>query len=248
MFAPLRSQMESFPLTASHLSLSLYKSFYLYRSNTSSPPGLRPGPNSRDFWHFSSPLTQSFGTLESPRWAWGDSRRNTAALTRSTKPGLQRQPVSLEKTKQWEWVTSVSVEVFFFFKQRFQHQSALAWGFVALFRCWGPPRTPTAGPWSWGSGRWWASWFWQTCRRLSWSSRCASSGRRSRWWLNETRLPGSGSEGPYLLDVLPLQREGNIEAISHPLKTSFVTRRLVIEPWNELLTFKVLRPGAGAYI
>lgn len=102
--------------------------------------------------------------------------------------------------------TSASIESTRLSKQRFPHQSASAWGFVVLSRCWGPPRTQEADPWSWGSERWWASWFWRTCRHLSWSSRCASSGRRSRWWLNETRLPGSGSGGPYLLDVLPLQR------------------------------------------
>lgn len=94
MCAPLRLQMESFQLTASTLS------FCLYLSNSSSPPGLRPGPNSRDFWHFSSPLTQSFGTPESPRWAWGDSRR--IQRLSHTPNQLIEQLVSLEK--QWEWV------------------------------------------------------------------------------------------------------------------------------------------------
>lgn len=192
MFAPLRSR--SF-LPSHFPSLSLH----LYLSHSSSAPGLWPGPNSWDFWHFSSPLTQSFGTPESPKWARGDSRR-TQRLSRS-KPA-QGAASSREAVRV---STSVSVESKCSFRQRFPHRSALVWGFVALFRCWGPPRTPAADPWSWGSERWWAFWLWQTCRHLSWSSRCASSGRQSRWWLNETRLPGSGSEGPYLLDVLPLQ-------------------------------------------
>lgn len=73
-------------------------SLYLY--NSSSPLGLRPGPNSRDFWHFTSPLTQSFGTPESPRWAWGDSRRKQwLSLSLSHTPNqLTEQPASLEKT------------------------------------------------------------------------------------------------------------------------------------------------------
>lgn len=190
MFAPLWSQSSYHPpplcfppsLSLSHTHLLLLL-------------GLWPGPNSWDFWHFSSPLTQSIGTPEGPKWAWGDSRR-TRWLSHS-KPA--QKAASSQKSSESENKCS--------FKQWFPHQSALAWGFVALSRCWGPPRTPTVDPWSWGSGRWWAFWFWQTCRRPSWSSRCASSGRQSQWWLNETRLPGSGSEGPYLLDVLPLQTE-----------------------------------------
>lgn len=189
MFAPLWSQ-SSLPSTS-----PLFPSISLALSHLSSASSGTLARSSWDFWHFSSPLTQSFGTPEGPKWAWGDSRR-TQWLSHS-KPA--QKAASSQKSSESENKCS--------FKQWFPHQSALAWGSVALSRCWGPPRTPTVDPWSWGSGRWWAFWFWQTCRHPSWSSRCASSGRQSRWWLNETRLPGSGSEGPYLLDVLPLQRE-----------------------------------------
>lgn len=138
IFAPRRSQMEIFLLTASSLSISL--TLLLHRDF-----GQVQTVGIFGISHHRWPRALALQRVQDEHEEIQEEYSGSLSLS-YTQNQLKEQPASLGKTVRVN--ISVSIESRCSLRRPFPHQSALVWGFVALFHCWGPPRTLTAGPWS----------------------------------------------------------------------------------------------------